>query len=106
MDLLCAHRRKKHNETPKKNEKNMAVHLRYTQFSYMCVQQEMPMKKEEEAWLLGKSLPLSFGSCGVENKFAGLRSDRADCTGKPSKNPAGDKKQQSRGSKGEERLRL
>lgn len=39
----------------------MAVHLTTDgrQFGYVCVQQEMPMKKEEEAWLLGKNLPLS-----------------------------------------------
>lgn len=35
----------------------MAVHLKETQFGYVCVQQEMPVKKEEEAWLLGKRPP-------------------------------------------------
>lgn len=37
----------------------MAVHLKQTQLGYVCVQQEMPVKKEDEAWLLGKDLPLS-----------------------------------------------
>lgn len=38
----------------------MAVHLKQVQFSYMCVQQEMPMKKEEEAWLLGLESPVEL----------------------------------------------
>lgn len=38
----------------------MAVHLKETQLGCVCVQQEMPVKKEDEAWLLGKSLPLSL----------------------------------------------
>lgn len=56
---MRAHRKKKTNQPKNKKRKNMAVHLKQTQFGYVCVHQEMPVKKEEEAWLLGKSLPLS-----------------------------------------------
>lgn len=56
--VCCARtQEEKKQQKRKKERKNMAVHLK--QFSYVCVQQEMPVKKEEEAWLLGKSLPLS-----------------------------------------------
>lgn len=94
----------------------MAVHLKQTHFGYVCVQQEMPVKIEEEAWLLGKGLPLSWGSCGVEGVSAESsgpsqtrpvsdqveqhdwkrHARQADCTGKPSENPGGGEKQQSR----------
>lgn len=99
----------------------MAVHLKQTQFGYVCVQQEMPVKKEEEAWLLGKSLPLSRGSRGEAGDESAESSgpsrtrpasDQADNTtesgmlarltaqGKPSEDPGGDEETVP-GSRGE-----
>lgn len=58
---VCAHREEIKQPLKQREKKTMAVHLTTDgrQFGYVCVQQEMPMKKEEEAWLLGKNLPLS-----------------------------------------------
>lgn len=68
---MCAHTgRKKTNKIQKPKEKKIWLSIcKETQLGCVCVQQEMPVKKEDEAWLLDRSLhpelegPVGDGAC-------------------------------------------
>lgn len=57
MYAHTGNKQNKSKELQKKKQNIGAVRLKQTQFVYACVQQEMPVKKEEEAWLLGDPPP-------------------------------------------------
>lgn len=55
---LCGFSVYKHRKkTPKETPEIYGCPSETDQFSYVCVHQEMPVKKEEEAWLLGLESP-------------------------------------------------